>query len=158
MHPDLDRASAAHRHPCRSGSAADQLEVDASEVTRRIIHVKVVVPARPGPLALHYPKWIPGRHRPVGQISNVSGLRVTAGGKTLTWKRDEDDPFTIHVTVPKGATAVEVNFDLLLAAGTEGGAMFMTVASPKVMTMNWNDVLVYPKVRSCRSNCRTSRA
>ena len=49
------------------------------------------------------------------------------------------------MSVPDGAKSVEVTFDLLLAAGAEGGAQFMTVASPKVMTMNWNDVLVYPK-------------
>src|SRR5882672_9985343 len=96
--------------PTVSQAAPVQLEVDASEVTRRIIHVKVVVPAEPGPLALHYPKWIPGRHRPVGQISNVSGLRVTAKGEPLAWKRAEDDPFTIHLAVPKGASEIVVTF------------------------------------------------
>ena len=122
-----------------------RLDVDASEVARRVIHVREVIPAEPGPLTLHYPKWIPGRHRPVGQISNVSGLRIAAKNEPLTWKRDDADPFTIHLTVPKGVDLIEVNFDLLLAAGTEGGAAFMTVASPKMMTMNWNDVLLYPK-------------
>ena len=122
-----------------------RLEVDASEVARRIIHVAMVVPAERGPLSLHYPQWIPGRHRPVGRIANVSGLRVTAGGEQIAWKRAEDDPFTIHLIVPKNASAVEVKFDLLLAAGSEGGAAFMTVASQKVLTLNWNDVLFYPK-------------
>ncbi len=70
---------------------------------------------------------------------------MQAGGKAVEWKRDDADPFTVHVTVPDGAKAVDVTFDLLLAAGAEGGAQFMTVASPKVLTMNWNDVLVYPK-------------
>jgi predicted metalloprotease with PDZ domain len=122
-----------------------QLEVDASAVTRRVLHIHETIPGEPGPLTLHYPKWIPGRHRPVGQISNVSDLRITAKGEAIAWKRDDADPFTLHVTVPKDATAIEVRFDLLLAAGTEGGAAFMTVASPKIMTMNWNDVLLYPK-------------
>ncbi len=123
-----------------------ELEVNASEVARKVIHVRVTIPAAPGQLSLHYPKWIPGRHRPVGQIANVTELRVKAGGKAIDWKRDDADPFTINVTVPQGASAVEVTFDLLLAAGAEGGAQFMTVASPKLMTMNWNDVLVYPKL------------
>src|SRR5262249_44723212 len=122
------------------------LEVDASEVTRRVIHVRETIPAGPGALALHYPKWIPGRHRPVGQISNVVNLKITAHGEALTWKRDDADPFTIHLVVPKDTASVEVTFDLLLAAGSEGGAAFMTVASPKIMTLNWNDVLFYPKV------------
>lgn len=121
------------------------LSVDASEVTRKVIHVREVIPVAPGPVALHYPKWIPGRHRPVGQIANVTEFRVSAGGRALAWKRDDADPFTFHCTAPDGAQAIEVAFDLLLAAGAEGGAQFMTVASPKVMMMNWNDVLVYPK-------------
>ncbi len=122
-----------------------ELAVDASEVGRKVIHVREVIPAAAGELTLHYPKWIPGRHRPVGQIANVTEFRVSSGGKALAWKRDDADPFTVRVTVPDSAKAVEVTFDLLLAAGAEGGAQFMTVASPKVLTMNWNDVLVYPK-------------
>jgi predicted metalloprotease with PDZ domain len=123
-----------------------ELNVDASEVSRKVIHVREVIPAAPGqPLVLHYPRWIPGRHRPVGQIANVTEFRVRAGDKALDWKRDDADPFTFKVAVPPATAAVEVTFDLLLAAGAEGGAQFMTVASPRVLTMNWNDVLVYPK-------------
>ncbi|MBY0459380.1 MAG: hypothetical protein K2V38_18805, partial [Gemmataceae bacterium] len=128
------------------GLAQDiDLRVDASQVGQKVVHVLELIPAKPGPLALHYPKWIPGRHRPVGQIANVTQFRVSAGGKAVEWKRDDADPFTVHLTVPAGAKEVEVSFDLLLAAGAEGGAQFMTVASPKVLTLNWNDVLVYPK-------------
>lgn len=121
------------------------LHVDASDVGRKVIRVKEIIPARPGALALHYPKWIPGRHRPVGQIANVTEFRVGANGKQLGWKRDDADPFTVHLAVPEGAKEIELSFELLLAAGGEGGAQFMTVASPKMMTMNWNDVLWYPK-------------
>lgn len=122
-----------------------ELAVDASEVGRKVIHVREVIPVSGGELVLHYPKWIPGRHRPVGQIANVTEFRVAVGGKAVAWKRDDADPFTVRVAVPDGAKTVEVTFDLLLAAGAEGGAQFMTVASPKVLTMNWNDVLFYPK-------------
>ena len=108
--------------------------------------MREVIPAAPGPLALHYPRWIPGRHRPVGQIANVTEFRVRAGETAIEWKRDDADPFSFRITVPRGVASIEVTFDLLLAAGAEGGAQFMTVASPKVMTMNWNDVLVYPKM------------
>jgi predicted metalloprotease with PDZ domain len=122
------------------------LNVDASDISRKVVHVRAVIPATPGqPLTLHYPRWIPGRHRPVGQIANVTEFRVRAGATALEWKRDDADPFSFIVPIPQGVSAVEVTFDLLLAAGAEGGAQFMTVASPRVMTMNWNDVLVYPK-------------
>src|SRR5829696_3559291 len=99
-----------------------ELAVDASEVGRKVIHVREVIPAAPGQLALHYPRWIPGRHRPVGQIANVTEFRAKADGKAIDWKRDDADPFTVRVNVPDGAKAVEVTFDLLLAAGAEGGA------------------------------------
>lgn len=123
------------------------LTVDASEVGRKVIHVREVIPVAPGQqVTLCYPKWIPGRHRPVGQIANVTEFRVKSGGTAVEWKRDDADPFSVRVSVPEGARELDVTFDLLLAAGAEGGAQFMTVASPKVMTMNWNDVLVYPKL------------
>jgi predicted metalloprotease with PDZ domain len=132
--------------PSFAPAAPVELTVDASEVSRKVIHVREVIPATAGPLTLHYPRWIPGRHRPVGQLANVTEFRAKAAGKALEWKRDDADPFSVRVNVPEGAKSVEVTFDLLLAAGAEGGAQFMTVASPKVMTMNWNDVLFYPKV------------
>lgn len=131
--------------PATAAATPVLLDVDASDVGRRVVHVRELVPAEPGRLTLHYPKWIPGRHRPVGQIANVSALKITTKGEAIAWHRDDADPFTVHCTVPEGVKAVEVQFDLLLAAGSEGGAQFMTVASPKVMTMNWNDVLLYPK-------------
>ena len=127
-------------------AAPIELAVDASDVARKVIHVRQVIPAEAGSFGLHYPRWIPGRHRPVGQIANVTEFRAAAGGKPLAWKRADADPFTVYVEVPAGAKAIEVTFDLLLAAGAEGGAQFMTVASPRVMTMNWNDVLMYPEV------------
>ena len=122
-----------------------RLDVDASEVAKRVIHVKLIVPTEGDSLTLHYPRWIPGRHRPVGQIANISGLRMHRGEEVVHWQRDDADPFIVHASLGRAKANVEVNFDLLLAAGSEGGAAFMTVASPKVMTMNWNDVLLYPK-------------
>ena len=62
--------------PTAAPAAPVALEVDASEVARRVIHVRELIPAEPGLLTLHYPKWIPGRHRPVGQIANVSALEA----------------------------------------------------------------------------------
>ncbi len=59
------------------------LEVDAREAPRKIFHARLTVPARPGPLTLLYPKWLPGEHGPTGPIADVAGLVFTAGGKTL---------------------------------------------------------------------------
>jgi hypothetical protein len=39
-----------------------EISVDATEAPRKLLHARLVIPAAPGPLTLHYPKWIPGEH------------------------------------------------------------------------------------------------
>ncbi len=132
--------------------AADQpapvsLEVDLSDVARRVVHAKLVIPAQPGPLTLYYPKWIPGTHGPIGPVSEQAGLRVKASSTTLAWKRDDVDTYAFHVTVPEGADSVEVTFDLVLQPAGTGSWLgtTLTTASPKLAILNWNEVLLYPK-------------
>ncbi len=121
------------------------LEVDASEVGRRILHVRVVVPSRPGPLTLLYPKWVPGTHGPTTPISDLAGFRITANGADITWTRDDIDPYATHLTVPAGADSVVVTFDLLLPGLSEAPQRQNTVASAKLAILNLCDLLVYPK-------------
>ena len=64
------------------------LSVDASEAPRKIFHAQLRIPAKPGTLTLYYPKWIPGEHGPTGPITDLTGLKFTASGKTLPWRRD----------------------------------------------------------------------
>jgi hypothetical protein len=40
------------------------LNVDATDAARNIIHSKLTISVKPGPLTLFYPKWIPGEHSP----------------------------------------------------------------------------------------------
>ncbi|HEY6552850.1 MAG TPA: hypothetical protein VI669_05820, partial [Vicinamibacteria bacterium] len=37
-----------------------ELSVDAREVSRKLLHAKMRIPASPGALTLVYPKWLPG--------------------------------------------------------------------------------------------------
>src|SRR6516225_7037471 len=64
------------------------------------------IPAAPGDLTLYYPKWIPGEHAPDGPVIDLAGLKFAASGKTLKWRRDLLDGFTIHVDVPAGESEV----------------------------------------------------
>jgi hypothetical protein len=64
------------------------LSVDASDAPRKIFHAQLRIPAKPGTLTLYYPKWIPGEHGPTGPITDLTGLKFTASGKTLQWRRD----------------------------------------------------------------------
>src|SRR5881275_1734767 len=88
-----------------------QLTVDASDVTRGIfrVHEHVPVPG-PGDFVLLYPKWLPGNHSPSGQINKIAGFKASAGGVELPWVRDTVDVYGFHVTVPQGATAIDVDF------------------------------------------------
>jgi hypothetical protein len=62
--------------------------VDATDAPRKIFHARLTIPAKPGDLVLYYPKWLPGEHGPTGPIQALAGLKFSANGKALTWRRD----------------------------------------------------------------------
>ena len=86
----------------RTCSRRSRLSVDATEAPRKIFHARMTIPAKPGTLTLYYPKWIPGEHGPTGPIQDLAGLKFTANGKALAWRRDLLDGWTFHVEVPAG--------------------------------------------------------
>src|SRR5438445_13483592 len=79
-----------------------ELSVDATEAPRRLLHATMKIPVSAGPLTLYYPKWIQGEHSPSGPITDLSGLKLAAAGKPITWKRDELDLYAFHCTIPAG--------------------------------------------------------
>src|SRR5437867_13104371 len=89
------------------------LRLDATEAARKIYHAESTMPVVPGPLTLFYPKWIPGEHGPTGPITDLAGLNISAGGRTLAWKRDSVEMFAFHVTVPAGVPSINVKLDFL---------------------------------------------
>jgi predicted metalloprotease with PDZ domain len=121
------------------------LFVDATSAPRKIFHAKMKIPASAGDLTLYYPKWIPGEHAPDGPIVDLAGLKFSAGGKTLKWRRDLLDGFTIHVDVPTGETEVNAELDFLSPAVFEGGFSAGSSATDKLAVISWNQVLLYPK-------------
>src|SRR5207249_11283172 len=92
------------------------LQVDATEAPRKIYHAELHIPAVPGPLTLFYPKWIPGDHAPTGPINDLAGLRISAAGQPLVWKRDSVELFAFHINVPPGANSVDVRLVFLSPA------------------------------------------
>jgi predicted metalloprotease with PDZ domain len=119
--------------------------VDATAAPRKIFHAHLKIPASAGDLTLYYPKWIPGEHAPDGPVVDLAGLMFTAGGKTLKWRRDLLDGFTIHVEVPQGASEVDAKLDFLSPATFEGGFSAGSSATDKMAVISWNQVLLYPK-------------
>lgn len=100
---------------------------------QRILYVHEVMPVRPGPLVLYYPKYIPGDHAPDGPIDTMMGLKITAGGKPIAWLRDEVDMFTFHLTVPADVDRIDISFQFPADDRV----------TPHLMGLEWNDVALY---------------
>src|SRR3981081_1008918 len=102
------------------------ISVDATTAPRKIFHATLKIPATAGDLTLYYPKWIPGEHAPDGPVDDLAGLKFSAGGQALKWRRDLLDGFTIHVEVPAGVTDVDAELDFLspahFACGSPAGS------------------------------------
>jgi predicted metalloprotease with PDZ domain len=121
------------------------ISVDATEAPRKIFHSRMTIPAKPGALTLYYPKWIPGEHGPTGPIQDLAGLKFSADGKSLVWRRDLLDGWTFHVEVPAGVSSIEASLDFISPAGSEegiytGGA----TATDRLAVINWNAMVLYP--------------
>ena len=80
-----------------------QIEVDARDLPRKLLHTSLRIPCEPGVLALWYPKWIPGTHAPSGPLDTIGGLRLeTPDGKPVPWRRDEVELYRVTCQVPSG--------------------------------------------------------
>lgn len=120
-----------------------RLDLDARAVGRHVLHARLSIPAKPGPLSLFYPKWIPGEHMPSGPLQDLVGLHFRANGKELSWRRDDVEMFEFHLSVPQGASSVDVELDFLTPSG--GSFSGGPSATPDLGLLSWNTVLLYPK-------------
>ncbi len=120
------------------------LRVDATQALRRIFYADETIPVTPGPLTLVYPKWIPGEHGPTGPITDLAGLKLSASGKSIEWKRDAVDMYAFHLTVPAGATSLDMKLELLSTPGSEGFSSAASATS-ELAVLSWNQLLLYPE-------------
>ena len=124
-------------------SGTIRLSADLREAPRRIFHARLELPVKPGPVTLLYPKWIPGEHAPDGPIADLVGLKLSANGKTIPWRRDEVDMYMFHIDVPSGANTLEAIYDYLSPAGGEGFSAGPT-ADQMLAVLEWNLLVLYP--------------
>ena len=128
-----------------AATPAITLEVDARDVTRGIQRAHLVIPVRPGPLTLAYPKWIPGEHAADGPITQLVSLEITAGGTSLPWRRDPLDGFLFRVDVPRGAAMLDVRFDYLSPPKAFADGYGRTPnATPHLLIVPFNHFVLYP--------------
>ena len=108
-----------------AGPAPIRLAVDATQAPQKILHAHMQFPVQAGALTLQYPEWIPGEHMPDGPIINVAGIKFTAGGQVIPWRRDLVEMFSIHLDIPAGVTTLDADLDFLLStpSGSFRGAV-----------------------------------
>jgi predicted metalloprotease with PDZ domain len=111
-----------------------QITADLSDATRKLYHAEIDIPVQSGPVSLTTPKWIPGNHRPTGPVDEITGVVFTANGKVLPWRRDDEDLYEFHVTVPAGVTTLHAHLDCIVTARI----------SQKLAVLEWEKLLLYP--------------
>jgi predicted metalloprotease with PDZ domain len=127
-----------------SAIAAESMTVraDLTEAPRGLIRGALSLPVKPGPLTLVYPQWIPGYHSPIGPITDLSGVKFTANGKPVTWRRDLVDMYAFHVDVPPNATTLDINLEYLAPTG---GSTNDPNTSSQLAVLEWNLITLFPK-------------
>jgi len=118
-----------------------RLEVDATDVVRRIYRARQIIPVVPGPTMLLYPKWLPGFHAPQAPIELFAGLTITAGGRDIAWTRHPVIVNAFHIHVPEGVEEIEAAFQFLSPTASSQGRVIVT---PEMLALQWNTVVLYP--------------
>ena len=130
----------------KSFSGVIRLSVDARDVRRGVFAVHETIPmAKAGALVLLYPEWIPGWHAPEGTLDKFAGLKISSGGKPVSWRRDPVNLFAFHVDAPAGE--LDVDFQFVSPTADSQGAILMT---PDAVLVEWQSLVVYPAGHAAR--------
>ena len=128
-----------------TGEIRMTVEVDATELPRKLLHTRMVIPVTGDTLSLWYPKWIPGIHGPRGPIENLAGLRVeTPDGESVSWRRDNAERFLFHIAPPDGVSEVVVRLDYLCSQPSVNSRGIDSYGNSLLGVINWNTCLLYP--------------
>lgn len=120
-----------------------RLSIDATDVNRAIFTGRLILPvAQAGPMLLLFPRWVPGHHAPSGPISRIAGIHVSSGGRDIAWTRDPVQMHVLHLTVPEGATSIEVDFQYLSPTDPKMGRVEVT---PDMIDLQWTSLAPYPQ-------------
>jgi predicted metalloprotease with PDZ domain len=118
-----------------------RLDVNASDIEHRTVHVTEHIDGIDRVTVLLFPKWLPGNHSTTGPIERFGGLRVSANGARVSWTRDVVDMYAFHVHAPAGVSAIDVEFDYLSPTSAKIDPLEM---SQDLIVLDWNTLLLYP--------------
>jgi predicted metalloprotease with PDZ domain len=107
---------------------------DLTEAPRRLYHAEIDLPVKAGPATFITPEWIPGNHRPTGPVEDITGVVFSANGKTIPWRRDDENLYEFHVDVPAGVTTLHAHLDCIVLAR----------ADDQIAVLEWEKLLLYP--------------
>jgi len=115
---------------------AIELHVDATDIARKIFTVEERIPVSGnGTMTLLYPRWEPASHGPTLTVTDLAGLTVRAGGKTVAWRRDPYEPHAFHLTIAPGTRTIDVRFQMV--AGSD-------LLTPDIVAVPWQRLILYP--------------
>lgn len=118
-----------------------ELLVNASDVDRHIMHVHESVSGIGADPVLFYPKWIPGIEGPEGPIDRLAGLKISADGALIPWRRDPLDVFAFRLHLRPNVKSIDVDFDYLSPTSSAVGLMEV---GRDLLMLEWNNVVLYP--------------
>jgi predicted metalloprotease with PDZ domain len=117
------------------------LKLDASNTAQNIFRVTQSIPVKPGKMTLLYPQWVPANHGPSSPINQMAGLKISANGKVLEWRRDNVNVFAFHLDVPAGVKSIDVEFQYLSPTEASQGR---TTITNEILGIQWHAMLMYP--------------
>ncbi|MDQ3471817.1 MAG: peptidase M61, partial [Pseudomonadota bacterium] len=137
--PKVDRIPAARDIPY---PGTLEISLDTTDNIRGVFRVRQRVPVTaPGELVMLLPEWIPGNHKASGEIAKIAGIRFSAGGQPLRWRRNPLNVFAFHVDVPAGVSNVDLEFQYISpTAGNQG----RIVSTPEMQSIRWWTASMYP--------------
>lgn len=129
-----------------AGGPSIRLDVDASELPRRLLHAREEIPVGARPMRLWFPKWVPGVHGPVGPLENLGGLRFeTPAGEPVPWRRDDQELYLFHVDPPEGISIVVARIDYICNQPSVNSTGVDSYGTAQLGVVNWNTCLLYPE-------------
>lgn len=123
-----------------------QVAVDATDTVQGIYKVTQTIPLPdtlpvPGKLTMLFPKWLPGKHGPRGEIEKLARLEISAGNRVLPWTRDPLDVTAFTVDVPAGTRTITARFNFMSATAASQGRITVT---SDIINLQPNQISLYP--------------
>lgn len=135
--------------PTQLYPATIKLDIDATDIARKIFAIHEQISVQPGALTLLFPEWRLGAHAPAGRLlAQFAGFRLSAQGKEVAWRRDPSDVYAFQCEVPPGVTLLDAEFQFLSPLEANEGDNLVT---PEMLALHWEAMLVYPAGFTARS-------